>query len=230
MTTHKTAKTLTLTTVALTLSAASLCVNAQQSDHWYLKPGIGISSLSDTSASASNADLQDSLIRSGSWDINTDSGFYAGLGLGYEYSNGVRAEVYWEYRTNDSSTAIYESDSILEGNLASSVIFANGYYPIYRNNAWQLFVGAGLGWVQELDIDLEEGSFERSYSGDGELAYQLMTQLEYQLSKTLSISSELRWLDVSSPSLDAEEGGALGVVDNFDYNPISFGVSIQYRF
>ena len=118
----------------------------------------------------------------------------------------------------------------LDGNIASNVFFVNAYYPLYQQRSWRIYLGAGVGWVQELDIDLEEGSLERSYSGDGDLAYQLIGQVEYQLSSGVSVAGELRWSDVGSPSLDGEEGGALGIVDNFDYTPVSFGLSLQYRF
>lgn len=152
------------------------------------------------------------------------------MGIGYQYSNGVRSELYWEYRTNDSSTETDASGQGLDGNIASNVFFVNAYYPLYQQRLWRIYLGAGVGWVQELDIDLEEGSIERSYSGDGELVYQLIGQVEYQLSSDVSVAGELRWSDVGSPSLDGEDGGALGIVDNFDYNPVSFGLSLQYRF
>ena len=214
---------------SLMICLTSAYAAAQEDGNWYVKPALGVSLVSDTNANTSNVDALVSPALAGTWDIETDSGFYAGIGLGYEYKSGVRTELYWEYRTNDSSTTTSDGNQTFDGNLASSIFYINAYYPLYRQQNWLIHIGAGLGWVQEIDLDLERDSLESSFSGDNEFAYQLIAQTEYQITSNIRLAGDLRWIDVSSPSLKGEEN-ALGEVDNIDYNPLSIGLNLQYRF
>ena len=83
--------------------------------------------------------------------------------------------------------------------------------------------------MQEIDLDIEQGATESSFSGDNDIAYQLILSSEYEISKTLSLVADIRWSDTGSISLEGEEN-ALGEINDIDYNPFSFGVSLSHRF
>ncbi|MDM7859478.1 outer membrane beta-barrel protein [Alteromonas sp. ASW11-36] len=214
---------LTAALIAITFSSSALASDST----WYTKASVGLSQLSDTSSDATNTAI--TATDNNRWDANIDSGFYAGAGLGKQISEDFSTELYWEYRTNDSDTQVNANGDSFSGNFASSIFYLNGYYHAYTNGPWHVSLGAGLGWVQEIDLDLEQGSVERSYSGDGDITWQLMFQADYRLNQNWSLATEARWQDLSRVSLDAEEN-AVGALDNLDYNPVSLGVNLSYRF
>lgn len=213
------------TTLVLLFSIA--CSTASAADGnigWYLKPTLGFSSLSDQSGTLSSTDGLD-----GEADIDLSSGFLAGFGVGYRYASPWRSELYWEYRSNDSDTRINQSEQAFSGNYASSIFYLNGYYHFYENSQWSLYAGAGLGYVQEIDLDIEQDGIERSYSGDGDLTAQLMLGAQYQIDKRWSVSTELRYSSLSSVDLDGEEN-AVGTLTGLDYDPLSLQVGFSWRF
>lgn len=211
---------------ALILSPEAMGQNEQR---WTVTPYLGASLLSDPTADASALTIGGNNFPAGSLDIQTDSGFYAGLGLGYTFDNQVMAELAWEYRTNDSETGLSDSATVYGGNLASSIFYANLLYPAIQHQDWTLYTGAGLGWVQEIDLDVEQGDREQSYAGDGDISYQLLLKLQYTLTSNLDFSAHARWSSLDSVTLKGE-GAAVGTIENLDYNPASFGIGLTYRF
>lgn len=211
----------TIGIITLTMSAS---VHAQEDSGWFLKPSFGISTLSNQTGTASDAGAFN-----GEWDVNTSSGFNAGLGLGYQYNHNVSVELYWEYRTNDTDTTLAATGEVFEGNYASNMFYLNGYYHFTTDNAWKTYVGAGIGWTQEIDIDIEQNGVESSYSGDGDIGFQLMVGADYKISENLTMNGEVRYGLMSSIDLEAEEN-ATGTVTGFDYNPLTVGVGLKYRF
>ena len=191
---------------------------------WFVKPAIGISQLSDQDATATATGNLD-----GNWQVETSSGFQAGLGLGYRYNAQLAVELYWEYRSNDTDTTVYTTGDIFEGNYASNLFYLNGYYYFDHRGDWHTYAGAGIGWTQEIDIDLEQGSLERSYSGDGDVSYQLMLGTDYQIAQDWQFNAELRYSIMSSVDLQGEEN-AVGEVRGLDYNPVTLSLAIKYRF
>jgi len=90
------------------------------------------------------------------------------------------------------------------------------------------WVGGGLTWIQELDLDSEGADGERSFSGSGSVGYQLMAGLDYELSDSLYLTSDLRYTSFSG--IDLNEEGGNGRIVNIDYQPITVGLGLGYRF
>lgn len=189
---------------------------------WFAKPYVGASLLSDTDGSRVDQITQD-------LDVESDTGFLAGLGVGYRYNDNWAAEIAWEYRTNDSETIFADGTRFGDGNYASNIFYLNGYYYFEAKGRWQPYVGAGLGWTQEIDLDLEALGPEQSFSGDGDVALQVFGGAEYHLSDRLYLNMEIRYSRLTSIDLDAESG-ALGAIVDLDYTPLTFGAGLTYRF
>lgn len=201
---------------------ASPALNAD--DNWFVRPYVGVSHMSDTSADF--ADIDD---RSGRADIDLDTGFTAGLGVGYRYTEAIAVELGWEYRSNDSSTTLSGNSKFDDGNYASSIFFLNGHYLFAENGNWQPYVGAGLTFAEEVDIDLERDGDELSYSGDGEVGYQLFAGVNYRLDASWQIQSELRYGKISDIDLDGESGDP-GKIEDIDYETTTLQVGLVYAF
>ncbi|MBT0585469.1 outer membrane protein [Alteromonas oceanisediminis] len=212
----------------------AICSTAHAKESpWYVRSSVGVSQLSDHRFVADNVNVDSQRLSNGIWNVDSDTGFYSGLGAGYQFSSGWRTELFWEYRTNDSTTQVANAGNNFQGNLASSIVFANIYYPLIELNKWKVLVGAGIGWIQEIDIDLEDTitgtEVERSFSGDNDVAAQIMLVAEFELTRSWSVAAEGRYTRANDIALSGEEN-AVGHLSGFKYTPISLGISIQYQF
>ena len=85
-----------------------------------------------------------------------------------------------------------------------------------------------MHWVQEIDLDSETADAERSFSDSGSVGFQLMAGADYKLSERFYLTGELRY--TSNVGIDLSEEGGSGAVTDIDYQPITVGLGIGYRF
>lgn len=159
-----------------------------------------------------------------------DSGMTLGGALGYNYTNNTSVELAWDYTSNDTSNKFSDGTNFNEGNFASSIFFLNGRYtfdPIMQTKL-RPYSGAGIGYVEEIDIDLETGGVENSYSKSGEFAYQVMTGVTYPLSEKFDLDAGVRYMRIDGINLKRE--GGTGELRNVDYDPLLLNVGVSYKF
>jgi opacity protein-like surface antigen len=209
------------------LVAAALPVQAQEAEDrgWFARAWGGYSILADTDGSIDNfgsAPTGDRI------DVSTSGGFNAGAGLGYRYNPRLAVELAWEYRSNDSEVDLASGARYGDGNYASNTFFLNGYYYFDRRGAWEPYVGAGLAWIQEVDIDLEGNGPEQSFSGDGDVGLQVFAGTNYRFNDRWSAHGELRYGAVSGIDLEGENND--GRIRDFDYEPLTFQLGVNYHF
>ena len=210
------------------LTAASLLVLSSTTiaaeDTWFVRPYVGLSQMSDLSSDFSDIDGL-----SGDADVELSSGFTAGLGVGYRYTDNFAVELGWEYRSNDSEVSLADTSEFDDGNYASNIFYLNGHYLFDKNGKWQPYAGAGLTWAEEIDIDLErQGSEELSYSGDGDMGYQVFAGVNYDLNESWKLQSELRYGSITDIDLDGE--GDAGEFDSIDYETTTIQVGLVFDF
>lgn len=213
---------------AVGLCALSPLATADTSDSdsgWYIDAYGGFSQLSDTSGSAQEVVIAGA----GNLDVNTDSGFLSGMSVGYRYNPRWAAELAWEYRSNDSEVLLTDGTRFNDGNYASNVFYLNGYRYFQQRGQFTPYLGLGIGWIQEINLDLESAGFEQSYTGDGELLYQVIGGVDYQFSDNLSAKAELRFSNTADIDLDGEVPGT-GSIRGLDYAPVSVAVGLSYAF
>jgi len=167
--------------------------------------------------------------------LNAEFSGGRGLGgdIGYRYGNGWAAEVEWNYRSHKLSSLRQGGATVArEGDFASNILLINGLRRFISASPWTPYVGAGIGWVQEIDIDLKPaaGGVERSYSASTKAAFQLIAGVEYALTQNWRLTADARWLRVGSVQMDNESGNTGGAVRSLDYNPISVQVGVRYSF
>ena len=196
---------------------------AADSDKWFVRSHFGFSQATDQSPQANNVGAGIS-----SAEAKVDGGFNSGLGVGYQFNQKWAAELGWEYRTNDAEVTLNNGEKFTDGNYASNTIYLNGIYSLAKRGNWEPYVGAGLIWLQEIDIDLEEGSFERSFSDSGEIGYQVFAGVSRPINDKWSLQGEVRYGSVSSIDLSEETGG--GQLTGLDYRPLTLQISVKYTF
>lgn len=215
----------TVTASLITISALLVTHPASAAgERWSIVPQFGVSLLGDQSP-----DINADGIAAGRSDIEIDQGFNAGLGLRYDYVDSRwTSEFGWEYRSNDATTTAADGTTLPDGNYASNTFYVNGRYALTTGNRLTPWVGGGLTWIQEIDLDSEEGSSERSFSDSGAVGFQLMAGVDYALSDRFYLSGELRYSSQRGLDLDEENGS--GRVTGINYEPVTLGLGIGYRF
>jgi outer membrane autotransporter protein len=163
--------------------------------------------------------------------------FGRGLGLGgdigYRYGNGWAAEVEWNYRSHGLKSLRQGGNGLAsDGDFASNTLLVNGVRRFVSLSPWTPYLGAGIGWVQEIDIDIKPaaGGATRSYSAGNKTAFQLIAGVEYALTPNWRLTGDARWLRVGAVAMDNETGNSGGSVRSLDYNPFSVQVGIRYSF
>lgn len=197
---------------------------AMAAENWFVRPYIGLSQMSDL-----DADFNDIDSLSGKADIELETGFTGGIGVGYNYTDNFGVEVGWEYRSNDSEVVLADSSEFDDGNYASNIFYLNGHYRFAPNGDWRPYVGGGLTWVEEIDIDLERSGEELSYSGDGDVGYQLFAGVDYRINPDWSLQGELRYGSITGIDLDGESGDP-GEMEDLDYETTTLQIGLVYQF
>jgi len=192
---------------------------------WFIRSWGSFSSLSDTNGTVRGF-MQ--VPNGDGVEISTSGGFSAGAGVGYRYGPRLGVEVAWEYRSNDSETALDSGLVFDGGNYASNTIFLNGYWYLQPRGRWQPYLGAGLAWLQEIDIDLEGNGPEQSFSSDGDVGLQVFAGTEYRFADNWAAHGELRYGAISGIDLDGENTS--GTLSGLDYEPLSLQFGITYSF
>ncbi|MEO0443984.1 MAG: outer membrane beta-barrel protein [Pseudomonadota bacterium] len=123
----------------MVLLLATQSVGAETNNPWYVKPYIGLSQLSNTTADSSNIGSAD-----GRADIDTESGFVSGISLGYQFNENIATEFGWEYRSNDSEVTLADGQIYSDGNYASNLFYVNGVYAFAPSTPWNPYLGVGV--------------------------------------------------------------------------------------
>ena len=160
--------------------------------------------------------------------------FDAGLGfggdIGFRYGNGWAAEVEWNYRRHDLKSLSGSTTTVNDGDFASNIFFVNGLrrFP-GTSGGWTPYIGAGIGWVQEIDFDLNSGGTDRAWSKQGKVGLQLIAGAEIPMNKDWRLTADVRMLRLGSVELPAEEG-VTGRLSKPDYNPVSVQLGLRRMF
>jgi outer membrane protein W len=91
----------------------------------------------------------------------------------------------------------------VDGNVFSKMVPLNGYYRFPAWGALRPFLGAGLGYVVALDIDVDRNGTEQEYSRQGGLAVQAIAGVGHSLSPRGSLSGDVRWSRFGSGTFKA---------------------------
>ncbi len=197
-------------------------------DDWYVRLGGGVAYQAD----ADGARLTDQDGRQ-SVDASFDPGFGAGLSVGRWFGDRWRADLGFDYRTVDNDRIKLDDGRVADdSNYASTGVSLNGYYHFTDGRAERRFspyVGAGLVWLNEIDIDLEGDSFDATYEDfeDDGFGVQLIGGVSWRQSKRWRWDAELRWLYYGEADLDNDNGNTL---EGLDYTPVTAYVGVSYAF
>jgi outer membrane protein W len=115
------------------------------------------------------------------------------------------------------------------GNYASTALAFNGLYSFnaFGREDIRTYVGLGIAWLTEVDIDFEQGGQELSYSGDS-IGVQLLAGARYEIGERWFLDAGMRHLNAGEVTMEGE-GAAPGRV-RADYEPWSATFGVGWRF
>lgn len=209
---------------AVALGACLAAGSAAADDRWY---GGAVGGF--TSNGVSSLDLATDG-PDGRARADADNGYTMGAVFGREFDGRWRLEGEFRYRTNEfASVDLPGGARITDGDFSSGALGVNGYWLFGETDArWRPFVGAGLAWMQEIDLDLAEDPVNGSWSGDG-TAWQVMGGVSWAVSERWHVDFEARYLDAGSVTMDAERGGPGGMI-TADYDVFEVTAEASWRF
>jgi outer membrane protein W len=199
---------------------------ADDSGRYFIKLQGGFAFLSDRDIEQFNVAAGETQV-----DASFDTGYAVGTAFGYYITDNWLAEVSWDYRSNDNDSIKADRNNLIDdGEFASNMFFLNGYYRFDEIGSTSVrpYLGLGLGFAQEIDIDLSSAAGTRSFSSDGEFAYQLIVGASYSFTDNWSVTSDLRYTRVNGFDMSEEDGSAQFV--DVDYDPITIMLGIAYTF
>lgn len=200
---------------------APLSVAAQDQPGFYASVYGGPSATASTSFSESRATGP---AVGGKVDYGNGIGF--GVAVGQRYSNGWAVELALDERGNVLKRI---GGVAVDGNVFSEVVFLNGYFRFPARGSVRPFIGAGLGYVVGMDIDVERNGAEQEYSRRGGVALQAIAGAEFSLSSHWSLSGDVRWSRIGSGTFKATTAGN-SLSGQPKYQPVSLNLSVSYRF
>jgi opacity protein-like surface antigen len=210
--------------ITLALATALAAGSATAADTWYVGATGGLTNNGVSSLNLTTDGVD------GRATADADNGYTMGAVFGREFDSRWRLEGEFRYRTNEfASVDLPDGSRITDGDFSSGALGVNGYWLFGEvDAAWRPFVGAGLAWMQEIDLDLADDPVNGSYSGDG-TAWQLMGGVTWAPSDRWRFDFEARYLDAGSVAMDSERGALGGRIDA-DYSLFEVTAEATYRF
>jgi len=149
-----------------------------------------------------------------------------GAAVGRRFGNGWAVELAWDERGNYLRRVGGVS---VDGNIFSELVLLNGYYRFPARGALRPFIGAGLGYVVAVDIDVDRNGSEQEYSRKGGVGVQAIVGAEYILAPRWRLSGDARWTSVESGTFKASDAGNV-LIGKPKYRPASLNVGVTYLF
>lgn len=192
---------------------------------FYIEAQFGTSSLGEDSFTADALGLP-----TAAPEADFEGGAHFGLALGYHITPRWRVEAEYLQRRDELELAVFPNGlTVTGGEIGSGMLAANIYYdiPLWRGNndrGLSLMVGAGAGYFQEIDLELELPGGDREFSGD-DFGFQYLTGLSWQFAPRWAANFEIRFFN----SVDVELQGDTGTITT-GYGPTNISLGLGYRF
>jgi opacity protein-like surface antigen len=168
---------------------------------------------------ASAVSSGDLAFASGGLDEDLGTGIAVSGAIGYDYAGSPwRTEIEFAYRSINTDA--------FDGDYASTVLMVNGFYDFPTSGRLTPYLGIGLGYVTEIDLDVESGPAIGEYSDRGGVAAQVMAGASYALTDRWALDGELRYFDAGSRRLTTDGGASVEA----DYSAVEALIGLRFRF
>ncbi len=159
-------------------------------------------------------------------DITVENGFgfTAGISVGYNFFKNISTEIGWEYKSN--TVEVINNTIKSTGDYASNFIYLNGIYNFSSQSKLQPYLGFGLSYIEEIDLDFGVGE-NTSFSKSGNLGYQGIAGLDFNFSKKWALNWELKYVVFKDFDMNNEANNS--TLAGLTYAPLIFNIGIKYK-
>lgn len=163
---------------------------------WYLRGDIGYAV--ETEGELDSITFQGIEFDGDDFDTDVTSELSGGLGVGYQFTDFLRADFTAEYSEGEGTvrSAAFNGESDFD----AITLMANGYVDLGTIVGFTPYVGAGIGATR---VDWGPVTFGAPNSGtvagsaDWRLTYALMAGTSYDLTKAIKLDFGYRFIDVA---------------------------------
>ena len=205
--------------------AASLPLTAAADDsRWYVTADLGVNFLGSEDLAYRDGTT------TGNASADFDPSFAGGATVGWRVNDRWRLEGELMYRRNEMDDITLPGvGASTEGDFASLSLGASALYDfnLFGNEDVTSFVGAGVVFVQEIDIDFEVGGQETSFETD-DIGFQVQFGARYDFGERWFLDARVRYLALSGVELEFPSDTSRIV--EADYAPLTVSAGIGYRF
>jgi opacity protein-like surface antigen len=142
------------------------------------------------------------------------SSYVFGVGLGYRFARGIRADIAASYRGNYELDDVDQRSASINADVRSQTVMANLYYDIpFQLGPLRPFIGAGIGiainevqTIKVIDVPNLGGTFTGPGGTTTEFAWQGMAGISWEITPNIAIEVGYRYLDAGNLKI---EPGAL---------------------
>lgn len=170
-----------------------------------------------------------------SGEASYDPGQMFGAAIGKNFNANLALEIEFFYRSAEidvnSSSGPLAGD--VSGDFASTNLMFNAIYTFNKFDGESLlgkfkpYLGFGVGFLQQADIDIEIGGVEQEFDDHYLFATQVFTGITYELTSSWSIYAETRYN--MAGKIDLHSSGSKSTVEA-DYDGISCIAGLRYNF
>lgn len=156
--------------------------------------------------------------------------YIAGFSVGYRFDNNWSIEEEFTFRrVNLNSASLGALGSFNEGDIENTQLTARALYhvPLSANANFEVYVGAGVAWLAELDFDVEGPEGEQPFEQD-RFGVEFHSGLRYHGWRHAFVGAGLRYLSVRDTTLPSPSNPDDTV--RLSYDPFSAIVEFGWRF
>ncbi len=216
-------KRLSLVTRSIALAGAlASSGSAIAEENWYATAEAGIGVLGDQNLVFRNDVIAETA------EAQFDGSFTGGGTVGYKFSEDWRVEGEIMYRRNELSA--FSSSTLgtfSEGDFASLGFGVSALYDfdLFGSPNVRSYVGAGIVFLQEVDIDFEQAGAETSFETD-DIGFQVQLGARYDLSERLFLNAGVRYLTATGIKMEFPADTSQTVES--DYDPLALTVGLGW--
>ncbi|MFK7885944.1 MAG: OmpW family outer membrane protein [Gammaproteobacteria bacterium] len=209
--------------IALTLSALTANADINKSGAYATVIG-GVNTLGDQDIEATIGGI------SGSGTTSFSASYIAGFSIGYRFANNWSIEEEFVFRRTALDSATLTSlGTFSDGGFENTQLTAKALYhlPLRSNNDIEMYVGAGIAWLAELDFDFETAEGEQPFEKD-RFGVEFHAGVRYHGWKHGFAGAGVRYLAVNDAVLPSPSNA--GDTVRLGYDPLSVVFELGWRF
>jgi opacity protein-like surface antigen len=191
---------------------------------WYLRGDIGYAVESD--ADVESITFGGIEFDAGDVDPSFTSELSGGVGVGYQFTDFLRADFTAEY--SEGEGAVDSGGFNGEADFDAITLMANGYIDLGTFVGITPYVGAGIGstHVDWGPVSIGTPPVEVAGSGEWRLTYALMAGASYDLTKAIKLDFGYRYIDVAGHEI--YDDSLLGSAEDDGYSKHEIRAGFRY--